>query len=94
MGAESTATYRIGDLIALARWSWLGQMTSRLERLGYAGYRRGDSAVLPMLWRDPLPVGRLGAGLGVTRQAAERSPTRSSSGATPRPNATRVTRGS
>lgn len=50
MGAESTATYRIGDLIALARWSWLGQMTSRLERLGYAGYRRGDSAVLPMLW--------------------------------------------
>ena len=72
MGGESTAAYRFGDLVALARWSWLGQMTSRLERLGYAGYRRGDAAVLPMLWREPLPVGRLGAGLGVTRQAARK----------------------
>jgi DNA-binding MarR family transcriptional regulator len=72
MASESTATYRFGDLIALARQSWLGQMTSRLERLGYAGYRRGDSAVLPMLRRDPLPVGQLGAGLGVTRQAARK----------------------
>ena len=25
-----------------------------------------------MLWRDPLPVGQLGAGLGVTRQAARK----------------------
>jgi DNA-binding MarR family transcriptional regulator len=58
--------------LALARQSWLGQMTSRLERLGYAGYRRGDAAVLPMLARDPLPVGRLGAALGVTRQAARK----------------------
>ena len=72
MAGESTAAYRFGDLIALARQSWLGQMTSRLERLGYAGYRRGDAAVLPMLGRDPLPVGRLGAGLGVTRQAARK----------------------
>ncbi len=47
-------------------------MISRLERLGYAGYRRGDAAVLPMLGREPLPVGRLGAGLGVTRQAARK----------------------
>ena len=72
MGGESTAAYRFGDLVALARWSWLGQMASRLERLGYAGYRRGDAAALPMLWREPLPVGRLGAGLGVTRQAARK----------------------
>ena len=72
MAGESTAEYRFGDLIALARWSWLGQMTSRLERLGYAGYRRGDAAVLRMLWPDPLPVGRLGASLGVTRQAARK----------------------
>lgn len=72
MGAESTATYRIGDLIALARWSWLGQMTSRLERLGYVDYRRTDAAALRMLWRSPLPVGRLGTGLGVTRQAARK----------------------
>ena len=72
MAGESTPTYRFGDLVALARLSWLGQMTSRLERLGYAGYRRGDSAVLRMLLPDPLPVGRLGAGLGVTRQAARK----------------------
>jgi DNA-binding MarR family transcriptional regulator len=72
MAGEATAAYRLGDLIALARQSWLGQMASRLERLGYAGYRRGDAAVLRMLWPDPLPVGRLGAGLGVTRQAARK----------------------
>jgi DNA-binding MarR family transcriptional regulator len=72
MPAQSTPTYRIGDLVALARYSWLGEMTSRLERLGYAGYRRGDSAVMRVLYQEPLPVGRLGAVLGVTRQAARK----------------------
>ena len=72
MAAESTPTYRFGDLLALTRQSWLGQMTSRLERLGYVDYRRSDAAALRMLWRDPLPVGRLGTGLGVTRQAARK----------------------
>jgi DNA-binding MarR family transcriptional regulator len=72
MAPRSTPSYRFGDLLALARQSWLGQMTSRLETLGYAGYRRSDAAALRMLWRDPLPVGRLGAGLGVTRQAARK----------------------
>ena len=72
MALESTPTYRFGDLVALARLSWLGEMTSRLERLGYAGFRRGDSAVLRVLWQGPLTVGRLGAGLGVTRQAARK----------------------
>jgi DNA-binding MarR family transcriptional regulator len=72
MAAESTPTYRFGDLVALARQSWLGQMTSRLERLGYAGYRRGDAAVMRILRLGPQPVGRLGAGLGVTRQAARK----------------------
>jgi DNA-binding MarR family transcriptional regulator len=72
MAGESTAAYRFGDMVALARQSWLGQMTSRLERLGFAGYRRGDAAVMAMLSRDTLPVGRLGAALGVTRQAARK----------------------
>jgi len=72
MAAESTPAYRFGDLVALARQSWLIQMISRLEGLGFAGYRRGDAAVMRMLWRGPLPVGRLGAGLGVTRQAARK----------------------
>ncbi len=72
MAAESTPTYRFGDLLALTRQSWVGQMTLRLERLGYADYRRSDAGALRMLWPDPLPVGRLGAGLGVTRQAARK----------------------
>ena len=72
MAAESTATYRFGDLLALTRQSWVGQMTSRLERLGYADYRRSDAAALRLLWQSPLPVGRLGASLGVTRQAARK----------------------
>ena len=72
MTAESTPTYRFGDLVALARLSWLGEATSRLERLGFPGFRRGDSAVMRVLAQGPLPVGRLGAGLGVTRQMARK----------------------
>ena len=72
MAAESTPPYRFGDLVALARLSWVGQMTSRLEELGYAGFRRGDAAVMRVLLREPLPVGRLGEALGVTRQAARK----------------------
>jgi DNA-binding MarR family transcriptional regulator len=72
MPAESTGAYRFGDLLALARQSWLSQMTSRLAGLGYAGYRRSDAAAMRMLRQGPLPVGQLGAGLGVTRQAARK----------------------
>jgi DNA-binding MarR family transcriptional regulator len=72
MAPESTPAYRLGDLIALARQSWVGQMTSRLERLGYDGYRRVDAGMMRMLWRGPMPVGRIGAVLGVTRQAARK----------------------
>jgi DNA-binding MarR family transcriptional regulator len=72
MSAESNPTYRFGDLVALARLSWVGEVTSRLERLGHPDYRRVDTAVVRLLWRGPLPVGRLGADLGVTRQAARK----------------------
>ncbi len=72
MAADATSTYRFGDLVALARLSWVGETTSRLEQLGYPGFRRGDAAVMRMLSSGPLPVGRLGAGLGVTRQAARK----------------------
>ncbi len=72
MASESTPLYWFGDLLALARQSWIGQMTSRLERLGYADYRRTDSAAVRMLWRGPLPVGHIGAAMGVTRQAARK----------------------
>jgi DNA-binding MarR family transcriptional regulator len=72
MPAESNPAYRFGDLVALARLSWLREATSRLERLGHAGFRRGDVAVMRALVQGPLPVGRLGADLGVTRQAARK----------------------
>ena len=72
IAAKSTPPYRFGDLLALARQSWAGQLTSRLERLGYAGYKRSDAGALRMLWQGPLPVGQLGPGLGVTRQAARK----------------------
>jgi DNA-binding MarR family transcriptional regulator len=64
--------YLFGDLLALARLSWVRQMADRLGRLGYADYRRSDAIALRMLNRGPVPVGRLGTELGVTRQAARK----------------------
>jgi len=74
MPAKSTpaAAYQFGDLLALARQSWLRQMSLRLAERGYPDYRRSDAAVTRLLWRGPVPVGRLGAALGVTRQAARK----------------------
>jgi DNA-binding MarR family transcriptional regulator len=70
--ARSTAPYRFGDLLALARQSWLTEMARRLAARGYGDYRRTDSATMRLLLRAPLPVGQLGAYLGVTRQAARK----------------------
>ena len=72
MPAQSSETYRFGDLLALTRQSWLGQMNGRLQGLGYADYRRSDAAAMRTLLRGPLPVGRLGTVLSVTRQAARK----------------------
>ena len=47
-------------------------MASRLGQLGYADYRRSDAAAMWLLRRGPVPVGRLGSVLGVTRQAARK----------------------
>jgi len=69
----TTAAYPFGDLLALARQSWLGEMASRLARLGYADYRRSDAAAVRLLRRGPVPVGQLGTALGVTRQAARKA---------------------
>lgn len=74
MSEESTAAaYPFGDLLALARQSWLGEMASRLARLGYDDYRRSDAAAVRLLRRGPVPVGQLGTALGVTRQAARKA---------------------
>jgi len=68
----SRAVYPFGDLLALARQSWLGQLASRLAELGHADYRRSDAAATRLLRRGPVPVGQLGTALGVTRQAARK----------------------
>jgi DNA-binding MarR family transcriptional regulator len=72
VSTPSTAAYPFGDLLALTRQSWLGEMARRLSTLGYLDYRRSDAAVLRMLYRGPLAVGQLGTRLGVTRQAARK----------------------
>jgi DNA-binding MarR family transcriptional regulator len=72
MPVPSSAVYQFGDLLALARQSWLGQMASRLAELGYDDYRRSDAAAIRRLRRGPVSVGRLGTFLGVTRQAGRK----------------------
>jgi DNA-binding MarR family transcriptional regulator len=72
MPAQSTGVYAFGDLLALTRQSWIGEMARRLAARGYPEYRRSDAAATRLLRRSPLPVGQLGTGLGVTRQAARK----------------------
>jgi DNA-binding MarR family transcriptional regulator len=69
---KSTSPYRFGDLLALARQSWIAHIAQELGALGYGDYRRSDAAVVRQLQRGPMSIGRLGAGLGVTRQAARK----------------------
>jgi DNA-binding MarR family transcriptional regulator len=72
VATKSTSTYRFGDVLALARQSWTAQMARRLEAKGYGDYRRSDAAAVRQLQRGPMSIGRLGAALGVTRQAARK----------------------
>jgi DNA-binding MarR family transcriptional regulator len=72
MTAPSSGPYPFGDLLALARQSWLNAMASLLAERGYPEYRRSDAAALRLLRRSPLAVGRLGLDLGVTRQAGRK----------------------
>jgi DNA-binding MarR family transcriptional regulator len=68
----STAPYAFGDLLGLARLAWVRQMSARLAALGHGPFHRGDSALLRLLAQGPVPVGRAGAVLGVTRQGARK----------------------
>ena len=61
-----------GDVLARARLSWVRQMSARLAQLGYDDYRRTDAIVCRILLRGPVPIGRLGTAVGVTRQAARK----------------------
>jgi DNA-binding MarR family transcriptional regulator len=69
---KSTSPYRFGDLLALARQSWITQMAEALAARGYPDYRRSDAAAVRQLQRGPMSIGRLGSALGVTRQAARK----------------------
>jgi DNA-binding MarR family transcriptional regulator len=59
-------------MLGMARQSWVDRMTKLLAELGFSGYRRTDAAVTRMLLRAPVPIGKLGTSLGVTRQAARK----------------------
>jgi DNA-binding MarR family transcriptional regulator len=48
-------------------------MAARLARLGYSDYHHSYAAVTRILRRGPVPIGRLGSLLGVTRQAARKA---------------------
>ncbi|TAM68479.1 MAG: MarR family transcriptional regulator [Microbacteriaceae bacterium] len=72
MRASSRPPYRFGDLLALARQSWVRQLGGALAEAGYPDYRPSDALVMRLLLRGPLAVGRLGDALGVTRQAARK----------------------
>jgi DNA-binding MarR family transcriptional regulator len=69
---KSTASYWFGDLLGLARQSWTRERAIGLAAVGYHDYRRSDPAVMRLLPRGPMPIGRLGDALGVTRQAARK----------------------
>jgi DNA-binding MarR family transcriptional regulator len=69
---KSRAPYLFGDLLALARQSWVNQMASRLEQRGYCDYRRSDAAAMRLLQGPGMSIGQLGAALGITRQAARK----------------------
>jgi DNA-binding MarR family transcriptional regulator len=56
----------------MARQSWVDQMSGLLSERGFIGYRRTDASVMRMLLRAPVPIGKLGASLGVTRQASRK----------------------
>ena len=72
MAVSSTGPYQFGDLLALARQSWVEQLAAGLATAGYRDYRRSDAAAVRLLLRGPVSVGRLGDALGITRQAARK----------------------
>jgi DNA-binding MarR family transcriptional regulator len=72
MVEQSRTAYHFGDLLALARESWVRQMAEHVERAGFDGYRRTDAALLRLLSAHPMSIGQIGAALGVTRQAARK----------------------
>ncbi len=72
MGRVSIGRHRFGDLLALARASWVAQMAAALAERGYPGYRRTDAWLMRRLLFGPLAITQVGPLLGVTRQAGRK----------------------
>jgi DNA-binding MarR family transcriptional regulator len=72
MPEPATPLYRFGDLLALARRSWVKRMESELAARGFREYRLSDAGSVRLLFAAPRTVGELGELLRVTRQAARK----------------------
>lgn len=72
MSPETTSPVLFGDVLALARESWVREMSTRLAERGYHDYRRADPLILRWLVHGTLPLGRLTSALGVSRQSARK----------------------
>lgn len=65
--------YLFGDLLALARAQWIRSMAAGVAALGYDDYRPTDAVLVRLLRRrGPMPIGRIGERLGITRQGARK----------------------
>lgn len=65
-------SYRFGDLLALARRSWVRRMAALVTAAGFADYRRSDTFLVRVLAGDARPIGHIGNAMGVSRQAARK----------------------
>src|SRR5271154_5821073 len=70
MADHASPPYRFGSLLALARQSWIEQVSERMREAGFPGYRQSDAWVLALLLQRPLAIGQLGEAQGISRQAA------------------------
>ncbi|HEV2361803.1 MAG TPA: MarR family winged helix-turn-helix transcriptional regulator [Acidimicrobiales bacterium] len=70
---DESGPYLFGDLLALARASWIRQMAADMAAAGYDDYRRSDAAVMRiLLGSGPVSITGMGEILGVSRQAARK----------------------
>jgi DNA-binding MarR family transcriptional regulator len=70
MATNASPPYRFGNLLALARLSWIEQIRERMREAGFPDYRRTDAGILAFLLQQPLAIGQLGEALRISRQAA------------------------
>jgi len=68
----ASPSYRFGDLLALARRSWIRQVRELMDNAGFRGYRQTDAWILRLLTQQPRAIGQLGNAMGMTRQAARK----------------------